>query len=272
MRLNRLQLATLVDRSEIVHITLDPRCQIEICLSDYARFKHGDSAKAPAYAKSLAHLAMSRLKVANMQAQIFVATPPRRKTPSAVHSLVDPFMNEVSSSFFNMLGAPEPPRKVSLLKRQTAIPGLYALPRREAISRLVANTIVEEADDLRGSTVVFLDDIRVAGLREESTAVIFRELGVAAIVYAYILRCVSAPVPAAIEKRINSTFVSMPGDLISIATSPHFVPNVRFCKALLSLQSSDRRAVLLQLSPHLRQVLLYFIRSDNIEKAAKDAP
>lgn len=272
MRLSRLELATLFALPEYLRLEDDPRSPIQVSLNDFARFKHGDSAYTSTYAKSLAQMSCTWWRTNKERSRLFVTGPPRRYTPSAAHSLVAPFIEEVSRISASESMIPQSVHPLALVKRETAIPNIYSVPRAQAVAALMINTAIENEDQLKNAAVIFIDDIRVAGLREESTASNFQKLGVAAVLYAYIIRCAPMPDPSVVEQRINSTFVSTLETLIDIATSPNFAPNIRFCKALLSLSASEKRTLLLCLPPNLRKTVLRFIRTDDVESVIRDVP
>ncbi len=227
---------------------------------EYSRFKFGDGEVSEKYGSLLGELACVA------QDKVLVASSAYRTAPPASESLVMPFVEMAHSR----LSASFVPFKISKAKLAT---DNYASLSFDERARTLQNDLILPSDiDFSGRHVVILDDIRVTGLREAALKRLFASAGVAHATFQYVLDVPEGRRFPQTEAAINVRAVKSIEDVITLAQRPDFIPNVRLCKFIISRNLSDLEIFCCRVPKSVAEMVVEYIRADNLEEVVKAIP
>lgn len=250
----------------LIPVLIDNPYGIE--LADYSRFKYGDGEISQHLGSLLAAQYLASVDIT--ETELFVTSSAYKCAPPAARSLQDTFVATVSMMTDNQIAVR--PFKID---RQNLTNGDYAaMSADERIEVMKRNGLKLPYDlALKDKAVVILDDICVTGAHEASLHALIDPQEPAAIHYGYVLEVSNGSEAPGIEAKINAISVSALEDALHISRQPNFILNARFCRFVLSLNSTEREIFIAQSEPALLTKMSNYVVGDQLKEveAYKDS-
>ncbi len=235
-------------------------------LEEYSRFKHGDGEAAASYGAMLAREFVEVHPSTLNSEPLLVTSSAYKVAPSAAHSLVAPFVAELQRITGTQTNA-----NAFKIDRAVLTDGDYAsLSVEERQQTMERNGLsLPEGLDLRGQSVVLLDDILVTGSHEVVTRKLLDEASAKAIYCGYILRVNGGESFPEVEALINTQVVRNVDDILAITQEPNFIPNARLCKFILSRPITEIARFCDEAPPETVKTVKAYIRGDGLDTMLK---
>ncbi|SDS03831.1 PRTase ComF-like [Paraoerskovia marina] len=230
-------------------------------LAAYSRFKYGDGLVAVELASALASLAARVPRLLSDPRGFLVAVPGYDVAPPAAASLLAPFLGELGASH----PYPSPPRAAVRVRRRRASPSDFAAMSHAQRGLALRATDLEVVDDVRGRTVVVLDDVRVTGTHERAMTDALRSAGAGRIIHLYVLS--TGGDDPTIEARINAVAVRTVADMAALARMAGYVPNARVLRALMTASAAEVEDFCASVPESVRRWVEETVRTDTLGAA-----
>lgn len=220
----------------------------DLILPEYAEFKYGNGKQSYRYGRRLARLVRKHVN----EREIMVTSSGYGFVPPAAHSLVSPFLSEWEGA------------RAFKVFRRTVSNGDYAsMSIKDRQKAMSAHSLAVETP-IAGKTVISLDDVRVTGVHEKAMDECLMTRGAKQVIHAYIIDAFAVKDNPATEAMLNASGVKSTGELLKVANSRHFLPNARFCKRVLSMETDEMSWFLSQIPLWLRHWLVDATVQDNL--------
>lgn len=205
----------------------------------YSRFKHGCSESTRHYAESLASAIAQNYPHWGSH-DVVIAGSAYKVAPTASQAIAE-LVFEYLQPFFPSL------TKVKI-HRESVFPSDYGLLSLEERQHLMnCNQISVDVPAIQNKKLIVIDDLRVTGAHETRIRELISEIDGEAV-FAYVAR-LSGDFAPTLEAEVNYASITSVWDLLPIAKSHGFRPNVRVCKFLLSYKDSQEYRTFLSCVP-----------------------
>lgn len=269
---NRLSLGELHIENQGYQIT--PYVDTEFTdLTEYSQFKFGNGEIGNKYGSSLGRLVLesSQKEFLLDEDEVYIASSAYRVAPPASETLVAPFVNSANAAAREVFSSTDF-RRFKISKAKMATDNYAAMSFEERSNTIQNDLLLPDGLELEGKKVVILDDIRVTGLREAALRILLENAGVAHTSFYYILDAPHGKKYPQTEAVININSVRNIWDVLEMAQSPGFVPNVRMCKFLLSQSVEDVERFLSSVPSGVAETIKHYIDADGLREVVKAIP
>lgn len=200
--------------------------QEKISLSEYSRFKYGDDNAALKYAQQISAL----LECSYLEDAVITTSG---------YGFAPPAAYRVAKHLSYLLQLP-----LIHIHRSNISDGDYASMDMETRNKNLNHTNLTVQGEVRGKTVLAVDDVKVTGVHEKAVEKALSDAGAVRVMHAYIIDAYDARKNPRIESSLNSAVLQDYQKLADLFASKHFVPNARVVKLLLTATPDDRKLLM----------------------------
>ncbi len=232
---------------------------------NYSRFKYGDTLAATSYGSLLASIIancetfrMSR----DAQEDVVVTASAYKSLPTAAQA--------VATAAIDALEALGCPVSSGRIHRDKLTEGDYgAMSTDERAYWMSCNGLWVDSAQFEGKHVIIVDDISISGQHERSVVEMFETVDIRTLTMVHVLRLDPelARRDPRIEDRMNHMLIKTVQDLWQlIANTPHYLPNARTVKFVLSQSVGDLDWLLRSLSDDLVRMIHLGVQADEYDR------